>query len=96
MGVLIVERLGGLAGFGLPGSRLQSRGEQSIAALSPADQAAVEALFRNPVPSPGSGQERDGFRYRITRSVKGHDEAVEVPESAVPAAIRACVSDKLL
>jgi len=94
MGTLKIERVGGLAGFGLPGSKLQSSGEQSISALSAADQASVEALFQNPPPQ--EEQQRDTFRYRITRSVKGKKQTVEVPESAVPIALKACVSDKLI
>jgi hypothetical protein len=94
MGTLKIERIGGLAGFGLPGSKVQSSGEQLISALSAADQASVAALFQNPLPQ--EGQERDAFRYRITRSVKGQKQTVEVPESAVPVALKACVSDKLM
>ena len=94
MGTLKIERVGGLAGFGLPGSKVQSSGEQSISALSAADQASVEALFQNPPPE--EGQQRDTFRYRITRIVKGKKQTVEVPESAVPIALRACVSDTLI
>jgi hypothetical protein len=93
MNTLKIERIGGLAGFGLPGSKVQSSGEQSISALSPADQASVEALFQDPPPE--KGQQRDAFRYRLTRTVKGHKQTVEVPESAVPIALKACVSDKL-
>ena len=94
MGTLKIERVGGLAGFGLPGSKIQSIGEQSISALSSADQASVEALFQNPPPQ--EEQLRDAFRYRITRTVKGKKQTVEVPESAVPMALKACVSDKLI
>ena len=94
MNTLKIERIGGLAGFGLPGSKVQSSGEQSISTLSPADQALVEASFQNPPPQ--EGQQRDAFRYRITRTVKGHKQTVEVPESAVPIALKACVSDKLI
>jgi Emfourin len=93
MNMLKIERIGGLAGFGLPGSRVHSSGEQSISALTPADQASVEALFQNPPPQ--EEQQRDAFRYRITRIVKGQKQTVEVPESAMPIALKACVSDKL-
>lgn len=96
MGTLKIERIGGLAGFGLPGSRLRSSGEQAISALSAAEQAVVEELFKNPSRHQGSGQERDTFRYRITRSKDGRDETIEVPEAVVPHALKACVSDKLL
>jgi hypothetical protein len=96
MSTLKIERIGGLAGFGLPGSRLRSIGEQAVAALSAADQALVDDLFRNPERHKGSGQERDGFRYRITRNRNGQDETVEVAEAAMPQALRAVVSDKLV
>jgi len=96
MSTLKIERIGGLAGFGVPGSRLSSSGEQAMSALSAADQAAVEDLFSNPQRHKGSGQERDAFRYRITRNRNGQDETVEVPEAAVPQALKACVSDKLM
>jgi hypothetical protein len=93
MGTLKIERIGGLAGFGLSGSRVKSTGEQAISALSADDQASVEALFRNPAQGPG--QERDAFRYRITRVTGGKNQTIEVPESIVPPALKACVSDKL-
>jgi hypothetical protein len=95
MGVLKIEKIGGLAGFGMSGSSLRSNGEQAISALSAGDRASVEALFDNPQGRRGSGQERDGFRYRITRTTDGRDQTIEVPESAVPSALKACVSDKL-
>jgi hypothetical protein len=94
MNRLKIERVGGLAGMGLPGSRLKSSGEQQLSALSADDQASVEAMFRNPPQE--SRQMRDGFRYRITRIIDGKEQSVEVPESAVPAALKACVTDKLL
>jgi hypothetical protein len=96
MSTLKIERIGGLAGFGVSGSRLRSSGEQAMSALSAADQAMVEDLFHNPERHKGSGQERDAFRYRITRNRNGRDETVEVPEAAVPQALKACVSDKLM
>jgi hypothetical protein len=95
MGTLKIERKGALAGYGLPNSRLTSSGEQAISALSPEDQASVEALFRNPPSQQESGQVRDGFTYLITRVINGKDQTVKVPESAVPEALKACVTDKL-
>ena len=96
MGRLKIERLGGLAGFGLPGSKLKSTGEQDIDALSAEDRAAVEALFHNKGQQQKPGPERDAFRYRLTRNSNGQDETVEVPEAAVPRALKACVTDKLM
>jgi hypothetical protein len=95
MSTLKIERIGGLAGFGLPGSRLRSIGEQAVSALSAADQALVDDMFRHPERHKGSGKERDAFRYRITRNRNGQDETVEVAEAAMPQALKACVSDTL-
>jgi hypothetical protein len=94
MGTLKIERIGGLGGFGLAGSKIKSSGEAAVSALSADDQASVAALFHGPANQPGPAQARDGFRYRITRVDDG--KTVEVPESAVPSALKACVSDKLL
>ena len=80
MNTLKIERIGGLAGFGLPGSKVQSN---QFRRFLTADQASVEALFQNPPLR--EEQQRDAFRYRITRTVKGNKQTVEVPESAVPA-----------
>jgi hypothetical protein len=96
MGTVKIEKIGGLAGFGLPGSRIKSSGETAISALSPADQAWVEALFQKQPRSQEAGNERDTHCYRITRTENGHDQTVEVPEAMVPHSLKACVTDKLL
>ena len=93
MDVLTVERLGGLAGFGLPGSRIRSRGTLPAASLSASDQAAVEDLFRSR--GGGLSPAPDAFRYRISRETSAGRETVEAPESAVPPALRASVKDEL-
>ena len=95
MATLKIERVGGLAGFGVPGSRVKSSGEVAVAALSAADQAMVETLFQDPAAQQKPGPERDAFRYRITRTKDGQEHTIEVPEAAVPHAVKACVSDKL-
>jgi hypothetical protein len=93
MGTVEVERLGGFAGFGLPGSRLRSRGRVDTAQLAASDLHALEALFaRRGPPHP---PKPDGFRYRITRRVGGHTETVEAAEPDVPAPVRNCVQDEL-
>jgi len=90
---LKIERIGGLAGFGLPGSRLKSRGELSLSDLSPADRSAVDALFDSKVravtPMP------DAFRYRITRQTAKGPQTIEVLEERVPAALRNSLKDEL-
>ena len=93
---LQIERLGGFAGFGLPGSPLKSRGELELSKLLPADRQAIEGLFNNP---PSAEPTRPGpvhpFRYRITRQTSAGTQTIEVPESAVPAVVRDIVKDFL-
>ena len=88
-----IERTGGFAGFGLPGSHVQSRGEMALSELSPADRAAIDALFesKSGVASPTP----DGFRYRITRQTASGTQTIEAPESQVPAALKESVKDVL-
>ena len=62
--------------------------------LSPADQAAVEALFRSGGQSASANAPHE-FRYRITRTTATGPQTVEAPEGAVPAALRAIVKDEL-
>jgi hypothetical protein len=94
MGDLSVERIGGLGGFGLPGSRLTSRGSKPFESLSAADQAAVEALFQAGG-QPASANAPHEFRYRITRTTATGPQTIEAPEAAVPAALRDSVRDEL-
>jgi hypothetical protein len=95
MAGLHVERIGGFAGFGGVGSHLRSQGEVDLAALSTAEQQAVESLFRSHGKAKPS-QVCDGFRYRIVRTTPGGVETIEVPEAVVPAVIRECVKDELV
>ena len=99
MDMLKVERIGGLAGFGGARSRLKSEGQIALSALSLIDQKAVDALFKakdKNAPSPI----RDGFSYRVTR---GGDvgsgaagDTILVPEDKMPAALIACVKDRIV
>ena len=91
-----VERFGGLGGFGLPGGRVRSVGECTLSDLSAADRDAVASLFRRPAGKRGSQDARDGFRYRLTLLSGGRRRTVEVPEAAVPAAVRDCAVDRLV
>lgn len=95
MGVLKIERLGGLGGFGLPGSRIRSHGTYPFAKLSPADQAKVEELFRTKGEGGMGAAIPDGFRYRITRETSSGPESVEIPETAVPSDLQSSVKDEL-
>lgn len=96
MGIVKIERVGGLGGFG--GPHLKSRGECSLADLSAADQAAVDALFASQGKThavPRNAPMRDGFSYRISRQTARGTKTVEVPESMVPAALVASVKDSI-
>jgi hypothetical protein len=86
---LRIERIGG-PGFG--GPHLKSRGSVALSALSAADRQAVEKLFRagnKADRSPGG----DMFRYKITRETASGAQTIEVPESAVPEALKNSVKD---
>ena len=89
-----VERVGGFAGFGAPGSRLQSRGTADTSALSDSDRDAVEKLFARAAPvSPANP---DGFMYRLTRQTPAGPQSIEVAEEHVPTALRAVVKDRIV
>jgi hypothetical protein len=92
MDAIDVERVGGFAGFGGPGSRLRSRGRVDPATLSSADRTALAALFDHP---PAAGPHPDGFSYRLTRHGAQVPQTVEVAEQHVPESIRAVVKDEL-
>ena len=83
---LDIERVGGFAGFGGPGSHLRSRGQLDSASLSTADKQAVEALFSS-LPKAAS-KTADGFRYRITRHTASGSKTIEVPEEHVPDVVK--------
>jgi hypothetical protein len=89
-----VERVGGFAGFGTPGSRLQSRGTADTSSLSDSDRDAVEKLFTRAVPV--SAASPDGFIYRLTRQTPAGPQSVEVAEEHVPNALRAVVRDRIV
>lgn len=91
-----VERLGGLAGFGGSLSHLRSRGILKLDTLSPRDRKVVDGLFQAPPIPKTPSQERDAFRYRITRETSTGSETIEVPEQLVPESIRSSVCDELI
>jgi hypothetical protein len=94
MGILKVERIGGLAGFGGARSRLKSDGEIAFSSLSLSDQKAVEALF-NAARKSEPSQMRDSFSYRLTRGGGAAGETILITEDKLPAALIACVKDRI-
>jgi hypothetical protein len=99
MADLSIERIGGIAGFGLPGSRIASRGQIDLHQLTAVDVTAIESLFSlyaKTAKSKTATLPRDRFHYRISRSTTQGTEQIEVPEEHVPAALVRCVKDELL
>jgi hypothetical protein len=99
MALLKIERVGGIAGYGAPGSHVTSRGRIDSSELAADDQKAVEALFNahdKAKKERSKSLVRDDFRYRISRTVDGDEEMIEVPEGEVPAALVRCVKDELI
>ena len=95
MAKVSVERVGGLGGFGIPGSHIRSRGEIDTDSLSEAEQRKLEDLF---VPRAGAKPSlaRDTFRYRISRETPNGVETIEVPEEDVPSLVSQSVKDELV
>jgi hypothetical protein len=88
-----IERLGGLAGMGLAGSRIRSVARTTVSALSAAEHQALLAAVHTPAAA--HPLTRDGFRYRITRHGVEGTQVVEVAEGQLPASLQARVQDEL-
>jgi hypothetical protein len=93
-GSLKIERVGGLAGFGLPNSRVRSQGQVDLSTLSSVDQDRIDSLFAGDHARATTGA--DGFSYRLTRKAASGVESVEVPEQLVPHAVTSAVKDELI
>jgi len=93
-GRIDIERFGGLAAYGMPGSRIRSRGFIMAKDLSISDQALLRELFLSPAEAPS--WLRDSFRYHLTRQSDCGPQTVIVGESGVPESIRDAVHDELL
>ncbi|WP_203426352.1 protealysin inhibitor emfourin [Sinorhizobium sp. BG8] len=91
---LKIERIGGLAGFGLPKSRIKSRGAMTFDQLSESDKKSVEQLFATAGKAKPSPM-RDSFICRITWQTTSGVRTIEVPEEAVPSALTSVIRDEL-
>src|SRR5262245_17709517 len=90
-----IERLGGLAGIGSPGSQIRSQALLKGSELSARERESVTALFAlkagsTPVLRP------DAFRYHVTLFAAGGQREVEVGESDLPQSLKARVRDELI
>jgi hypothetical protein len=86
-----IERIGGFAGFGLPGSRLRSKADLAASDLSPDERRAIEDLFA--AKKSVGAQAPDSFRYRITHESAGGTKTIEAAEADVPASLKSRVRD---
>jgi hypothetical protein len=101
MGILHMERVGGLAGFGTSRARIRSHGQCDTAQLSKAEAEVVEKLFQSTPShsasvSSASPASPDAFTLRLTRTGAQGTQSVVVPESAVPPAVLRHLKDELL
>ena len=76
-----IEPVGGFAGAGSPGGHVRSRGHVAWSALSEADRAMVERLFKQKAPVDAN------FYYRLTRQTDGKTETVDALPDQVPRAL---------
>ncbi|QEM11019.1 protealysin inhibitor emfourin [Mucilaginibacter rubeus] len=95
MTLLKVERIGGLAGFGITNSRIKSVGEIDMNQLTDDDKQAVNNLFTKKSSS-ASPQSPDTFLYKISRTTGEGVESIETTEDLVPTSIKDSVRDELV
>lgn len=93
MAVYKVEKLGGLAGFGGPFSRLKSVGQIDESAVDEPARKLLNELFAS-ASSPEPLKKPDEFRYKITLMKNGVENSIELPESQTPLVIRQSVRDE--
>ena len=88
----IVERLGGVVGFGV--GHLKSKGEIEDTDLSLAQRGHIASLFagRNRTLRAGQAVEE---RYRITKVTPRGTKSITLPHSETPALFRESVRDTL-
>jgi len=96
MGLIKIERIGGLGGFG--GPHLKSYGERVFAELSAVDRTALNSLFlcrEEELNLPSNMQMRDAFNYRISRQTEAGVETIVVPENMVPEVLLLSIKDSI-
>ncbi len=93
---LEIERLGGVGGFGLPGSRIRSRVLLNVSDLSAVELNSVTALIAAPVTAVRPLQAgADFFRYWLTLYTSEGRREIEVQESELPGSLQARLQDEL-
>jgi len=90
MDKITIQRMGGIAGYGTPNSKIVSRGTVSLDSLNATDRDATTALFQSFGQGLPETQSRDTFWYRVSTSDGG---TVDVPEDAVPKVLLDSIHD---
>ncbi|MEI7921714.1 MAG: protealysin inhibitor emfourin [Planctomycetota bacterium] len=92
-----IERLGGLAGFGLPSSRIRSHITLSYNDLNDKEIKNIDALFLlSPDRFKTMNKVADFFRYRIEVKSSGTTKTIEVSENDLIASIKDRIKDVLM
>ncbi|WP_157082980.1 hypothetical protein [Novosphingobium lentum] len=89
MSDVTIEQMGGFVGAGSPGGHVHMRGQVAWSSLSEGDRAAVDRLFAAKKPVNAN------LFYRLTRSVGGKSETVDVLTEQVPPALAGAVQTTL-
>jgi len=95
MSKILIERIGGFAGFGGKNARLQSRGEIELDELSSVDRQTVERLFDSGG-EPAAPNAADMFRYKLSKTTLNGIETIETGEESIPDIIRRSVRDEFI
>ncbi|MFM7315450.1 MAG: protealysin inhibitor emfourin [bacterium] len=93
MAVYRVEKLGGLAGFGGPLSRVKSVGQMDESALDEPVRQFLRDRFASTSSTETMGRP-DEFQYKITLETSGVEKTIILPESQTPLVIRQSVRDE--
>ena len=99
MTLVRVERIGGVAGFGLAAGHLRSIGTIDTATLQPAEQKILDVLFSHRARGKAAahaGPACDAFCYLLSRGSGAATETIEAAEAALPAAVVQCVRDEIV
>jgi hypothetical protein len=95
MTTYIIEKLGGIAGFGGPFARIRSIGTIDERSLSLKDRDYLQNLFLS-YSTKRFTQQCDEFIFRIIQKNDNEEKRIDVPESLLPDSIRSCVRDEFV
>lgn len=91
-----IERFGGLAGVGLPGSRIRSRVLLRGSDLSDAERASIEKAFNKRAAGDDNPTNADAFRYHITIHNEGGSEELDAGPGNLMESLQNRIQDELI